>query len=46
MQGLKVLDTSVENIASGAWKALGSALRGGSDFVHKYVYRVYWYSEV
>ncbi|XP_022931612.1 uncharacterized protein LOC111437779 [Cucurbita moschata] len=34
-QGLKVLDTSVENIASGAWKALGSALRGGSDFVHK-----------
>uniref|UniRef100_A0A0A0K6Q1 DUF7798 domain-containing protein n=1 Tax=Cucumis sativus TaxID=3659 RepID=A0A0A0K6Q1_CUCSA len=31
-QGLKVLDTSVENIASGAWKALGSALRGGSDF--------------
>ena len=36
-QGLKVLDNSVENLASGAWQALGSAWRGGSDFVHKYV---------
>ena len=35
-QGLKVLDNSVENLASGAWQALGSAWRGGSDFVHKY----------
>ncbi|KAL7206590.1 hypothetical protein ACSBR2_019330 [Camellia fascicularis] len=34
-QGLKVLDSSVENFASGAWQALGSALRGGSDFVQK-----------
>ncbi|KAK4562956.1 hypothetical protein RGQ29_005438 [Quercus rubra] len=34
-QGLKVLDNSVENLASGAWQALGSAWRGGSDFVHK-----------
>ncbi|KAF5951684.1 hypothetical protein HYC85_009628 [Camellia sinensis] len=33
--GLKVLDSSVENFASGAWQALGSALRGGSDFVQK-----------
>lgn len=36
LQGLKVLDTSVENFASGAWNALGNAWRGGSDFVHKY----------
>ncbi|KAE8008427.1 hypothetical protein FH972_004941 [Carpinus fangiana] len=34
-QGLKVLDNSVENLASGAWNALGSAWRGGSDLVHK-----------
>uniref|UniRef100_A0A7N2R5W6 DUF7798 domain-containing protein n=1 Tax=Quercus lobata TaxID=97700 RepID=A0A7N2R5W6_QUELO len=34
-QGLKVLDNSVENLASGAWQALRSAWRGGSDFVHK-----------
>ncbi|PSS19179.1 Protein FAM114A2 like [Actinidia chinensis var. chinensis] len=34
-QSLKVLDTSVENIASGAWQALGSAWRGGSNLVHK-----------
>ncbi|PQM35971.1 uncharacterized protein Pyn_38916 [Prunus yedoensis var. nudiflora] len=27
-QGLKVLDSSVENFASGAWQALGSALKG------------------
>lgn len=32
-----VLDHSVENLASGAWHALGSAWRGGSDLVHKYV---------
>ena len=36
MQSLKVLDTSVENFASGAWQALGSAWRGGSNLVHKY----------
>ncbi|XP_027360886.1 uncharacterized protein LOC113869007 [Abrus precatorius] len=34
-QGLKVFDNSVETFASGAWSALGSALRGGSDFVHR-----------
>ncbi|WCJ33792.1 hypothetical protein M5689_015129 [Euphorbia peplus] len=34
-QGLKVLDHSVENIASGAWQALGNAWKGGSDFVQK-----------
>ncbi|CAM8914087.1 unnamed protein product [Rhodiola kirilowii] len=34
-QGLKVLDHSVENFASGAWQALGSAFKGGSDLVHK-----------
>lgn len=34
-QGLKVLDTSVENIASGAWQALGNAWKGGSNLVHK-----------
>uniref|UniRef100_A0A5B6YY55 DUF7798 domain-containing protein n=1 Tax=Davidia involucrata TaxID=16924 RepID=A0A5B6YY55_DAVIN len=34
-QGLKVLDGSVENFASGAWQALGSAWRGGSTLVHK-----------
>lgn len=33
---MKVLDTSVENFASGAWQALGSAWRGGSNLVHKY----------
>lgn len=37
LQGLKVLDNSVENLASGAWNALGSAWRGGTDLVHKYV---------
>ncbi|KAF9608311.1 hypothetical protein IFM89_008933 [Coptis chinensis] len=35
MKGLKVLDTSVENIASGAWKALGNSWKGGSSFVYK-----------
>ncbi|KAF3435679.1 hypothetical protein FNV43_RR22770 [Rhamnella rubrinervis] len=34
-QSLKVLDNSVENLASGAWQALGNAWRGGSDLVHK-----------
>ncbi|XP_062177837.1 uncharacterized protein LOC133882647 [Alnus glutinosa] len=34
-QGLKALDNSVENLASGAWNALGSAWRGGTDLVHK-----------
>ncbi|XP_059653936.1 uncharacterized protein LOC132300738 isoform X2 [Cornus florida] len=34
-QGLKVIDNSVENFASGAWQALGSAWRGGSNLVHK-----------
>ncbi|KAK9286813.1 hypothetical protein L1049_015218 [Liquidambar formosana] len=34
-QGLKVLDNSVENLASGAWQALGSAWKGGSNLVHK-----------
>ncbi|XP_058080815.1 uncharacterized protein LOC131228983 [Magnolia sinica] len=34
-QGLKALDNSVESLASGAWQALGSAWRGGSNFVQK-----------
>ncbi|XP_016476873.1 uncharacterized protein LOC107798405 [Nicotiana tabacum] len=34
-QGLKVIDHSVENFASGAWQALGNAIKGGSDLVHK-----------
>ncbi|MCD7462972.1 hypothetical protein HAX54_049696 [Datura stramonium] len=34
-QGLRVIDHSVENFASGAWQALGSAFKGSSDFVHK-----------
>ncbi|KAM1760366.1 hypothetical protein EV1_003078 [Malus domestica] len=34
-QGLKVLDSSVENFATGAWQALGSALKGGTNLVHK-----------
>lgn len=37
MQGLKVLDNSVENFASGAWQAFGSAWKGGTELVHKYV---------
>ncbi|RVW61147.1 hypothetical protein CK203_020663 [Vitis vinifera] len=36
VQGLKVLDNSVENLASGAWQALGSAWKGSSNFVQKY----------
>ncbi|KAH7517918.1 hypothetical protein FEM48_Zijuj09G0115200 [Ziziphus jujuba var. spinosa] len=35
--GLKVLDNSVENFASGAWHTLGSAWKGGTDLVQKYV---------
>ncbi|CAN4112288.1 unnamed protein product [Withania somnifera] len=34
-QGLRVIDHSVENFASGAWKALGNAFKGSSDLVHK-----------
>ncbi|XP_060168301.1 uncharacterized protein LOC132599101 [Lycium barbarum] len=34
-QGLKVIDHSVENFASGAWQALGNAFKGSSDLVHK-----------
>ncbi|XP_021896741.1 uncharacterized protein LOC110813789 [Carica papaya] len=34
-QGLKALDNSVENFASGAWQAFGNALRGGSNLVQK-----------
>ncbi|RXH88155.1 hypothetical protein DVH24_042226 [Malus domestica] len=30
-----LLDSSVENFATGAWQALGSALKGGTDLVHK-----------
>eukprot|EP01018_Ginkgo_biloba_P039607 Gb_08797 [translate_table: standard] len=33
--GLKVLDNSVENIASGAWQAFGNAWKGGTNWVHK-----------
>ncbi|PPS18209.1 hypothetical protein GOBAR_AA02390 [Gossypium barbadense] len=32
-KGLKVFDNSVENFASGAWQALGSAWKGGTNFV-------------
>ncbi|KAJ4827424.1 hypothetical protein Tsubulata_011073 [Turnera subulata] len=35
ISGLKVFDHSVENFASGAWQALGSAWKGGSNFVQK-----------
>ncbi|KAK6946167.1 hypothetical protein RJ641_013711 [Dillenia turbinata] len=35
VQGLKVLDNSVENLTTGAWQALGSAWRGGSNLVQK-----------
>ncbi|KAL8234739.1 hypothetical protein R6Q59_020839 [Mikania micrantha] len=34
-QGIKAIDTSVENFASGAWQALGNAWKGGSNFVQK-----------
>ncbi|KAK2978390.1 hypothetical protein RJ640_016492 [Escallonia rubra] len=33
--GLKALDNSVENFASGAWQALGNAWKGGSNMVNK-----------
>ncbi|KAM7479225.1 hypothetical protein LguiA_027438 [Lonicera macranthoides] len=33
--GLKVLDNSVENFASGAWQAFGNAWKGGSELVNK-----------
>uniref|UniRef100_A0A2C9UFV4 DUF7798 domain-containing protein n=1 Tax=Manihot esculenta TaxID=3983 RepID=A0A2C9UFV4_MANES len=34
-QGLKVLDHSVDNFASGAWQALGNAWKGSSNLVQK-----------
>ncbi|MQL75913.1 hypothetical protein Taro_008292 [Colocasia esculenta] len=34
-QGLKVLDNSVENLASGAWNVLGNAWKGGSNLVQR-----------
>ncbi|KAI6701269.1 hypothetical protein NL676_015593 [Syzygium grande] len=34
-QGLKAFDSSVENLASGAWQALGIAWKGGTTLVHK-----------
>ncbi|XVE93300.1 hypothetical protein REPUB_Repub01dG0179100 [Reevesia pubescens] len=34
-KGLKVFDNSVESLASGAWQALGSAWKGGTDLVQK-----------
>ncbi|XP_071716700.1 uncharacterized protein [Rutidosis leptorrhynchoides] len=34
-QGIKAIDTSVENFATGAWQALGNAWKEGSSFVHK-----------
>ncbi|XP_065003947.1 uncharacterized protein LOC135636240 [Musa acuminata AAA Group] len=34
-QGLKVLDSSVETFASGAWSALGGAWKGGSTLVSR-----------
>ncbi|XP_076926078.1 uncharacterized protein LOC143589117 [Bidens hawaiensis] len=34
-QGIKAIDTSVENFASEAWQALGKAWKGGSSFVQK-----------
>ncbi|KAI7726546.1 hypothetical protein M8C21_032097, partial [Ambrosia artemisiifolia] len=33
--GIKAIDTSVENFATGAWQALGNAWKGGSSFVQK-----------
>ncbi|KAG5581588.1 hypothetical protein H5410_052215, partial [Solanum commersonii] len=35
VQGLRVIDHSVDNFASGDWQALGNAIKGGSDLVHK-----------
>ncbi|KAL6522615.1 hypothetical protein OROMI_031573 [Orobanche minor] len=37
-QGLKVFDTSVESFASGAWQALGTALKEGATLVQKIEY--------
>ncbi|XP_022763326.1 uncharacterized protein LOC111308906 isoform X2 [Durio zibethinus] len=34
-QGLMVFDNSMENLASGAWQALGSAWKGGTNLVQK-----------
>lgn len=34
-QGLKVLDSSVETFASGAWQVFGNAWKGGSSLVQK-----------
>ncbi|GAV67123.1 hypothetical protein CFOL_v3_10632 [Cephalotus follicularis] len=34
-QGLKVLDNKVENLATGAWHALGNAWKGGTNLVQK-----------
>ncbi|XP_022727073.1 uncharacterized protein LOC111282998 [Durio zibethinus] len=34
-QGLKVFDNSMENLASGAWQALGNAWKGGNNLVQK-----------
>lgn len=42
-QSLKVLDNSVENLASGAWSAFGNAWKGGSELVHKYVFRLFFF---
>uniref|UniRef100_M4D9D4 DUF7798 domain-containing protein n=1 Tax=Brassica campestris TaxID=3711 RepID=M4D9D4_BRACM len=35
LHGLKVFDDSVESFASGAWLALGNALKGGTSLVQK-----------
>ncbi|KAK1300531.1 hypothetical protein QJS10_CPB13g00183 [Acorus calamus] len=35
LQGLKVIDNSVETLASGAWQALGSAWKGSSNLVNR-----------
>ncbi|KAK6916498.1 hypothetical protein RJ641_019359 [Dillenia turbinata] len=35
VQGLKALDNSVENLTTGAWQALSSAWKGGSNLVQK-----------
>ncbi|XVE66894.1 hypothetical protein DITRI_Ditri08aG0116600 [Diplodiscus trichospermus] len=35
-QGLKVFDNSMENLASGAWQALGNAWKGGTNLVQKF----------
>jgi hypothetical protein len=37
MQGLKAIDASVENLASGAWQAFGTAWQGSKNFIQKYV---------